>query len=70
MSISACQLSRLIEQSGCTFTGAVGEFGHYATVAQISSQQRERSVRQGQYEIRLRLALRPAARLSTRTRSI
>jgi len=30
MSISAWRLSRLIEQSGCTFTGVVGEFGHYA----------------------------------------
>jgi hypothetical protein len=29
MSISACQLSRLIEQSGCTVTDVVGEFGHY-----------------------------------------
>jgi hypothetical protein len=35
MSISACQLSRLIEQSGCTFTGVVGEFGHYVLASQM-----------------------------------
>jgi hypothetical protein len=34
MSISACQLSRLIEQSGCTFTGVLGEFGHYGVATE------------------------------------